>query len=162
MIPQFSIRLISADDIRLAVTSRLTLAISSNFAANSAVNASARPAAIILSPAGMLTGCVAQLGGPANSTVEPFSRSPPDGLMTSWRRKYLGCSGVGEVIIGRQPMPALPPASLQEITMNAIQSRRRFLGVLSAGAASAIAPAAVAAKLEDHTRAAGGRGAWAA
>jgi hypothetical protein len=35
----------------------------------------------------------------------------------------------------------------QEITMNAIQSRRRFLGVLSAGAASAIAPAAVAATL---------------
>jgi hypothetical protein len=35
----------------------------------------------------------------------------------------------------------------QENTMNAIQSRRRFLGVLSAGAASAVAPAAVAAAL---------------
>jgi hypothetical protein len=35
--------------------------------------------------------------------------------------------------------------------MKAIQSRRRFLGVLSAGAASAIAPAAVAATLAPAT-----------
>jgi hypothetical protein len=40
---------------------------------------------------------------------------------------------------------AILPA--QENNMNAIQSRRRFLGVLSAGAASAIAPAAVAGAL---------------
>jgi hypothetical protein len=49
--------------------------------------------------------------------------------------------------IGPHALPSHEHGIIQEIIMNTTQSRRRFLGVLSAGAAATVAPAALAATM---------------